>query len=240
MEPTYTYQIYPIGDQAITLDFGGAMDEAVNQRVMLLFHALQEQPIAGVLDIIPAYNSISLIYDARRVKKMAANLSAYHFIEQYLQQVVAALVQQPTGKARDVIIPACYHPSLAPDLIELAASHRLGVEELVEIHCSKTYRVYMIGFLPGFAYMGMVDQRIASPRKSTPRREVPAGSVGIAGTQTGIYPFASPGGWQLIAQTPIALFDAEKEQPAYLQPGDAIRFKAISLDEFHHIKNNPA
>jgi len=115
--------------------------------------------------------------------------------------------------------------------------HQMTVDELIRIHTGKSYRVYMVGFLPGFAYIGMVDERIASPRKDSPRMQVPAGSVGIAGAQTGIYPFVSPGGWQLIGQTPISLFDASKEDPTFFKPGDTVRFDPIGLDEFHHLKN---
>jgi inhibitor of KinA len=127
---------------------------------------------------------------------------------------------------------------LAADLQELASMHKLTIEGIIEIHCSKIYRIYMIGFLPGFAYMGTVDSRIVSPRKSKPRTNVPAGSVGIAGSQTGIYPFDSPGGWQLIGQTPLLLFDPTKENPTLLEPGDQVSFHTISLEEFHHLKNN--
>lgn len=233
------YQIYPIGDQGITLDYGGEMSEEVNQQIFKLYRLLKDWQPAAVLDIIPAYHSISLIYDLIKVKKMAGNLSAYHFLESKLKETAAAIYdQQELFQQRLIKVPVCYDVSLGLDLNELAAMHHLPVEELISIHCKQTYRVYMIGFLPGFAYMGTVDDRIASPRKGSPRTNVPAGSVGIAGSQTGIYPFASPGGWQIIGQTPLILFDTNKTSPSLFEPGDEVRFQQISLEEFHHLKNS--
>ena len=232
------YQIYPIGDQGITLDYGGEMSEEVNRQIFKLYRLLKDWQPAAVLDIIPAYHSISIIYDLIKVKKIAGNLSAYHFLEIKLKETAAVISdQEELLQQRIIHVPVCYDESLGPDLLELAVLHNLSVEELIDIHCNQTYRVYMIGFLPGFAYMGTVDNRIASPRKSVPRTNVPAGSVGIAGSQTGIYPFASPGGWQLIGQTPLILFDTHKNSPSLFEPGDEVRFQQISLAEFHHLKN---
>ncbi|MBY0482862.1 MAG: 5-oxoprolinase subunit PxpB [Chitinophagaceae bacterium] len=233
-----TYQIYPIGDQAITLDYGGFMSDRVNQQIMQLFHALKEWQIDGILDIIPAYHSISIVYELKKIKKQIGNQSAYNYLEKQLRHAAANLLEQRVETGREMVIPVCYDLSLAPDLAELAAMHKMSIDEVIDVHCAVKYRVYMIGFLPGFAYMGKVADSIATERKSTPRLKVPAGSVGIAGNQTGIYPFESPGGWQLIAQTPVSLFDAEKEPPTYLQPGDIVSFKPIGLEEFHDLKNN--
>lgn len=240
MVQTATYQIYPIGDQGITLDYGGEMSETVNRKIFQLYKSLQYWQSDALLDIIPAYNSISIIYDLIKIKKLAGEYSAYHYMETKLR-VTESLLSDHSDELfeeRKVEIPICYDLSLAPDLLELASMQQLSVNEVIEIHSSKIYRIYMIGFLPGFAYMGTVDSRIASPRKDSPRINVPAGSVGIAGTQTGIYPFDSPGGWQLIGQTPLQLFDTTKENPTLLEPGDQVRFYAISLEEFHHLKNN--
>jgi inhibitor of KinA len=235
---TAAYQIYPIGDQGITLDYGGEMSETVNRKIFQLYKLLKNWQSEAVLDVIPAYHSISIIYDLVKIKKIAGEHSAYKYVETKLI-VTEALISDESSEfqGRKINIPVCYDQSLAPDLQELAALHQLKMEEIIEIHCSKIYRIYMIGFLPGFAYMGTVDERIASPRKSSPRINVPAGSVGIAGSQTGIYPFDSPGGWQLIGQTPLQLFDATKENPTLLEPGDQVSFHAISLEEFHHLKN---
>lgn len=232
-----SYQIYPIGDQAITLNYGGLMNQRVNQQIMQLFYALKECQIDGILDIIPAYHSISIVYEIKTLKKKIGNQSAYHYLEKQLRQAAANLLDQTVKTGREMVIPVCYDLSLAPDLAELATMHEMSIDEVITAHSAENYNVYMIGFLPGFAYMGKVPENIATERKSTPRLKVPAGSVGIAGFQTGIYPYESPGGWQLIGQTPVSLFDAEKEPPAYLQPGDIVSFKPISLEEFHDLKN---
>lgn len=238
MVQTAPYQIYAIGDQGITLDYGGEMSESVNIKIFQLYKLLKDWQPEAVLDIIPAYHSISIIYDLIKVKKLAGAHTAFQFLEMKLRLTEAQLLEDDrVMEPRKIAIPVCYDVSVAPDLDELAQLHRLTSEELIEIHIQKVYRVYMIGFMPGFAYMGMVDQRIASPRKANPRMHVPAGSVGIAGAQTGIYPFNSPGGWQIIGQTPFLLFDANKEIPTLLEPGDEVRFHKISLDEFHHLKN---
>jgi len=170
---------------------------------------------------------------------MAGNISAYQFLETTLIQTEASISdQEELSNWRMIQVPVCYDLSLGLDLKELAALHHLSIETFIEIHTQKTYRVYMIGFLPGFAYMGTVDKKIVSPRRASPRTQVPAGSVGIAGAQTGIYPFTSPGGWQIIGQTPIPLFDTHKTAPSYFEPGDEVRFQPISVEEFHHLKNS--
>lgn len=135
-----------------------------------------------------------------------------------------------------VKIPVCYHPSVAPDLAHMAAQTELTEAEIIQLHCQPIYKVYLIGFLPGFPYMASVNKAIQFPRKTTPRALVPAGSVGIAGEQTGIYPLNSPGGWQLIGKTPLILFDMRKEMPCLLQPGDTVQFYPIELAEFLSIQ----
>jgi len=234
---TTAYQIYPIGDQGITLDYGGEMNESVNKKINQLYRLLQDWHTDGVLDIIPAYRSISVIYDLFKIKRLAGTHSAFEYIEMKLRLTEAQVPDETEALiSRKIAVPVCYDQSLAPDLIELAESHNMMIEELIEIHLQKSYRVYMIGFLPGFAYMGRIDERIMSPRKASPRIQVPAGSVGIASDQTGIYPFDSPGGWQLIGQTPLRLFDASKKSPTLFEPGDEVKFYKIGLEEFYHLK----
>eukprot|EP01136_Pigoraptor_vietnamica_P038048 Opistho-1_new@106825 len=157
-------------------------------------------------------------------------------MESQLQEATRSVALDTATIANRITIPVCYDLSLAPDLVELATLHQLSVEEVIQLHTAQTYRVYMIGFLPGFAYMGSVDERIRTARKANPRTKVPAGSVGIAGEQTGIYPLDSPGGWQLIGQTPLPLFDATRTDPCLLQPGDEVQFCSISLTAFHKLK----
>lgn len=240
MENLFPYRIYPIGDQALTLDFGNLINDEINAQVMALFYWLKEENLQGIKDIIPAYASISVVYDAALIRKWAGNGSAYAYMEDYLTKALQQLDLLALPSTRELRIPVCYHQSLAPDLVELCESKNMDLDELVAIHISRPYRVYMIGFLPGFAYMGSLDERIMAPRKQTPRTHVAAGSVGIAGVQTGIYPFASPGGWQLIGQTPLSLFNANAEVPTLFQPGDLVQFEPISLDQFYQLKNNPS
>ncbi len=229
---TPSYHIYPCGDHAITIQLGDEISVSVNQKLLAIFHHLKQNSIEGVKDMIPAYNTLTLVYDLALLKKKYPVRSVYDKISMQLQKAATMIITEVPTASRLVNIPVCYDPSLAPDIISLSEMHQLTVDEAIQLHTAKIYRVYMIGFLPGFAYMGSVDEKINTPRLSKPRTQVPAGSVGIAGEQTGIYPFDSPGGWQLIGQTPIAMFDAKKETPCYLQPGDEVKFHAISIDEF--------
>lgn len=236
MPASTPYRIYPCGDHAITIELGDTVDAATNEKVMALFRELTGKRIAGVRDIIPAYSTLTLVYDLVSLKKKGQTASVYEMMHKHLQEVAKMVSIGITTPARLVKIPVCYDESLAPDLVSLAESHQLSIDEVIKLHTGKTYRVFMIGFLPGFAYMGTVDEKIITPRKSKPRTMVPAGSVGIAGEQTGIYPFDSPGGWQLIGQTPLRMFAVEKDIPCYLQPGDEVQFCSITLSEFEKQK----
>lgn len=230
-----SYKLISLGDSAITIDFGNIIDEAVNDVVLALYHSLQQSPIPSTIEAVPAYSSLTIYYDvAAAQKKTSPGKLAY----EWMTGEISKRLQTPlsAGPPVDVqpsliTIPVCYDPALAPDLEQLAFRKGLSIEEVVSIHTGREYRVYMLGFLPGFSYMGEVDERIANPRKPAPVNVEP-GSVGIAGRQTGIYPFASPGGWQIIGRTPVSLFDSNKENPALLKPGDRVRFTAISKDEF--------
>jgi inhibitor of KinA len=233
-----TYQIYPVSDHAIMLDFGQEMNAQTNQRIMLLFQLLQEKNIAGVKDIIPAYSSLCLVYDCKLVLKAAGGISAYDFLKRLLDSFVMEVGNNPGSNAgRNLKLPVCYDPILAPDLMPVIETLQLGIEEFIALHSNTSYRVYMIGFLPGFAYMGTINEKIISPRKQNPRTIVPAGSVGIAGAQTGVYPFASPGGWQLIGRTPIQIFDTSKKQPSFFLPGDTVCFEPIAIEQFYEMQN---
>ena len=200
----------------------------MNQQVLSFFNYLKNYHQNGLLDIIPAYCTVTIVFDLTE--------SMYTKAEFFLKEWELNKGQQNYQQVNTVNIPVCYDFSLGLDLKEIALTLGISVEELIEIHCSTIYSIYMIGFLPGFPYMASVDERIRINRKSTPRTFVPKGSVGIAGEQTGIYPLDSPGGWQLIGQTPINIFDVSKEIPCLLQPGDAIQFNSISLSEFEEIK----
>lgn len=198
---------------------------------MALQEAFANNYFTGFIESVPAYSSLAVFYDPGLIKNTdPEQTSAYEFVKEKAEGLLQAIetVTAPV-ETIPIQIPVFYNGA---DLDEVATKNKISIEELVELHANKIYRVYMIGFQPGFAYMGKLDEKIATPRKTSPRTRVPAGSVGIAGLQTGIYPFASPGGWQLIGTTPIKLFDAEKTQPCFLRAGDKVRFFQIDEKTF--------
>lgn len=209
----------------------------MHRKIMTLFHYLKHKNIIGVKDIIPAYTTITVVYDIMTIKKQAAK-APHIFLKEEMEKAIAGYVEESFIQRSKKIIPVCYDITLGIDLEKISKQKNLPVDEVISIHNSKLYNVYMIGFLPGFAYMGFVDDSIATPRLNKPRINVQAGSVGIAGNQTGIYPLDSPGGWNIIGQTPLKLFNVADENPCLLQPGDTVKFVAISLDEFNQQKRS--
>jgi inhibitor of KinA len=234
----HNYTIFSLGDQAITIDFGGLSPDT-NKLVLLLFHHLKTSGIDGVKDVIPAYSSLTIVYDPIKIYQSKSTSSGFDYMKQKLEESLKTIdLSTVNNHVRKIEIPVCYDISVAPDIEFVASSHNIGADEVISIHTSGIYRVYMIGFLPGFAYMASVDTRIATPRKPQPRKLVPAGSVGIAGEQTGVYPLNSPGGWQLIGRTPLQLFDASKDEPTLFQPGDEVKFYSISLAQYNQLKES--
>ena len=229
------YRIFPLGDTAVTIDFGNYINENINQKVMTGFHHLQKDPLPGMIEVVPAYSSLTLYYDILSLRKIVPkDESIYDWTKQQLEQRLSHITTLDPASERKVRIPVCYHRDFAPDIEELALGKNLSVDEVVNIHLSRPYRVYMLGFLPGFAYLGEVDERITMHRKAQPAM-VTAGSVGIAGSQTGIYPLTSPGGWQIIGRTPLQLFDTnKKDEPTLLKAGDIIEFYSITPHEFEN------
>lgn len=230
------YRIYPCGDHAATIELGDRVNETVNGQVMSVFKFLKKAAIKGIRDIIPAYNTVTIVYDIASLKQQSPALSAYTTASEILKRAVSDCATVTESATNIIEIPVCYDLSLAPDIQSLADFKKIAVEDVIRLHTASIYRVYMIGFLPGFAYMGSVDEKLVMPRHATPRTKVPAGSVGIAGEQTGIYPVDSPGGWQLIGQTPIAMFRPDDTVPCYLQPGNQVKFYPVSLQEFKNFK----
>jgi inhibitor of KinA len=231
------YQLYAISDQAITLDFGGPISEETNDRVHRLVASLQQNMIPGITDIIPAYNSVTVVYEYMTVYqqqlKNKNSLPVYSLIERWIENNVNQQSIENEDEKNEIIIPVCYDKSVGIDIEFVAKSHALSIEQVIELHTAKTYRVFMNGFLPGFAYMGIVDPAIQTPRHEVPRPFVSAGSVGIAGVQTGIYPCNSPGGWQIIGKTPLPLID--ENDHLLLTPGSLVKFNAISLLSFEKL-----
>lgn len=188
-----------------------------------------------IKDIIPAYSSLTIVYDAVCLRKLPGVHSAFSFMKDQLEVSVKNLRRKKEISTVKEI-PVCYDGSFGIDLKMLSDEKKLTPSEIIQLHSDKIYRVFMIGFLPGFAYMGKVDERISTSRKANPRTQVPAGSVGIAGSQTGIYPFDSPGGWNIIGQTPLRMFDSHLQDPSLLHAGDHIKFVRVSLKEFQQLK----
>ncbi len=201
---------------------------------MALQEVLQQKHFKGFIETVPAYASLAIFYDMVKVTaNYPIHTTVYDFVRDFTEQSLNALVGFSSQHTKPPIsLPVHYN---GEDLIGLANLHHLSAEEVIKIHTGKIVRVFMIGFLPGFAYMGKVDDRIATARLVSPRAVVKPGSVGIAGSQTGIYPLASPGGWQLIGQTPIKIFDSKKETPCFFQAGDLVQFVAISKKEFDQL-----
>lgn len=226
------YSISPLGDSALFIDFGNVIDESINRKVLALSLAFQKASLVGIRDVVPAYSSITIHYDIAAVIKHAMTKSAFTEIKNQLESLLLKQNESSYKQTTSLKIPVCYAEKYAWDLNDVALQTKLTVEEVVQLHTSRKYRVYMVGFLPGFAYMGEINERIAVPRKSEPRLQIEEGYVGIAGKQTGIYPLTSPGGWQIIGRTPVKLFDKNKEHPVLFAPGDEVEFFAITENEF--------
>jgi inhibitor of KinA len=232
MSTSLPYRIFSLGDTALTIDFGNTINEVINGEVQARFKDLQQDPLPGMIEAVPAYSSLTLYFDLLSIKKESSSTQTrLDLIKAELEERLMQPVDIDQANSRVVRIPVCYDKEFAPDLEALARSSGLTTHEVIHIHTSKTYKVYMLGFLPGFPYMGEVDDRIVMSRKQYPVN-VEAGSIGIAGKQTGIYPLDSPGGWQIIGRTPLRLFDATKERSTLLQTGDTIQFYSISKNEF--------
>ncbi|WP_457751564.1 5-oxoprolinase subunit PxpB [Thermococcus sp.] len=214
----------PLGDSALLVSFGEVIDEETNDRVHALAKAIERANFEWLVEVVPAYSSLAIIYDPGLIDFNGVK-RAVEGLEFSAGRFEGKLVE----------IPVVYGGEYGPDLEFVAQYNGLTPEEVIELHSKPIYRVYFLGFLPGFAYLGGMDERIATPRLKKPRLKVPAGSVGIAGKQTGIYPLESPGGWRLIGRTPLKLFNPSKEPPTLLQPGDRVKFVPIDEEKFREI-----
>ena len=227
-----TYHIFPLSDQAVSLSFGNVISELYNSRVLAIRNWFGNNPFPGVLDLVTAYSSVTVFYDPVNVKKYCGDQTCVEFISERLEQAVRSVADEPMQKPTPIRVPVCYDAEFGLDLGSVCKLTHLSEEEVIKIHSGNIYRVYMIGFLPGFPYMGEMDTRLQVPRRPSPRQVVEAGGVGLAGRQTGIYPVNSPGGWQIIGQTPLRLFDKCKSPVSLLQAGDAVQFYRISKTDF--------
>jgi inhibitor of KinA len=215
--------IQPYGDYAFLITFSEAMNPLANQRVYQLESWLEEGKLGGVIESIPAYASLMVVYDALAVS--ADRVSTW------LQEKIATCAWESSQAHRLIEVPVVYGGEDSVDLQTVANTNHLSPEEVINIHCQAEYTVAMMGFMPGFVYLRGMDERLATPRLASPRTRVQPGSVGIAGNQTGIYSIASPGGWQIIGRTSLVLFDPDREAPFLFSPGDHVRFVPVVAGE---------
>lgn len=211
-----TPNFLPAGDQAIVVELGDAIDPKINRRVHDLVRAIEGQDVPGVVDMLPTYRSLLVQYDPMQV--------SFSDLQDRLSEIERNLNESAAAASRTVLIPTLYQGEHAPDLEFVAEHTGLTADEVVELHSGTDYLVYMMGFTAGFPYLGGLSERLITPRLDTPRTEIPAGSIGIAESQTGVYPVRSPGGWRLIGRTPVKMFDAHRGTPSLMAAGDFVRF----------------
>ena len=225
MKPT----ISPVGDRAISIDFGQVIDPTINRHIRQTIERIKELQLDGIIELVPTYCALLVEYDAM--------LYSYSEICNIIEPTLEEGMANTTNELVTVVeVPTVYGGEFGPDLSFVASHNHLSEDEVISIHSGTDYLVYMLGFIPGFTYLGGMDSRIATPRLSSPRTLIPAGSVGIAGEQTGTYPSDSPGGWQIIGRTPVTMYDISKAQAALLKAGDYVRYVPIDESEFHRIK----
>jgi inhibitor of KinA len=220
-------RIFPLGDSGLTVEFGQEISIALNDQAVALAKYLDNNAFQGYVESVPAYASVAVYYDPLQVRASYPKQStAFASVLDLVLSAIAQMKVAPSAAENVVEISVIFGGEAGPDLDVVAEHSKLDPAEVLSIFTGTTYKVFMLGFLPGFAYLGELDNRIASPRRDTPRTSVPAGSVGIAGKQTGIYALDSPGGWQIIGRTNIEMFTPEAETPCRLSPGDRVRFIA--------------
>lgn len=225
MKPT----ISSVGDRAISIDFGQVIDPTINRHIRQTIERIKELQLEGIIELVPTYCALLVEYDAM--------LYSYSEICNIIEPTLEEGMTNTTNELVTVVeVPTVYGGEFGPDLSFVASHNHLSEDEVISIHSGTDYLVYMLGFIPGFTYLGGMDSRIATPRLSSPRTLIPAGSVGIAGEQTGTYPSDSPGGWQIIGRTPVTMYDMSKAQAALLKAGDYVRYVPIDESEFHRIK----
>ncbi len=233
------FSLTPLSDHAIVIELGTEIHPDIHQKIQAITALLDASHLEWLIEYIPSFTSVTVFYDLVVAAKLSErDIQPYDFVYQQLQKLLMNSLPPVNERSRIIQIPVCYDEQFGPDLPFVAAHNNLTREEVINIHCSGRYIVYMIGFAPGFPYLGGMSKTISAPRKSVPRLQIPAGTVGIAGTQTGIYPLETPGGWQLIGRTPIPLFQPMKQPPSLLRAGNRIHFTPITAEQFHEMEKN--
>ena len=225
IDPMFHFQLLPAGDSALLVQLPERIDPDVNAWCIALGRAIEQRGGGAIRDVVVGYCSVTVYFDPLSTDA------------RWLEADIKSIASNLGALARDtggfVEVPVCYGGDFGPDLAEVARFGNCSAEDVITIHSSATYRVYMVGFVPGFAYLAEVDRRIAAPRRPTPRTAVPEGSVAIAGGQTGIYPSSTPGGWNIIGRTPVKPYEPSRREPFLLKAGDRVRFRRIDPGEFH-------
>jgi len=217
-------QFYPAGDSALVAEFGQVIDERINEQVHNMARWLQSNPVPGVVEVLPTFRSLMVFYDPLKI--------SYKKLCKKLQACPALPEDRAVGEKKILEVPCWYE---GPDLADMEALTGLPREQIIEIHSSVDYKIYMMGFLPGFVYLGGLDPRICAPRLPTPRTRIEPGSVGIGGNQTGVYPVASPGGWRILGYTPLKFYDPSRSEPILCKAGEYIRFVPVTKGEYERL-----
>lgn len=228
MQPYERVRYKVAGDKAVLAEFGDGISQDINRRVRAMAQELQRRKLPGVVEWLPSYRALLVFYDPLRI--------SHRQLLDSLSEIEARLDEVVLPPPRVFVIPTLYGGEHGPDIDDVASHNGLTVEEVVKIHSSADYHVYFTGFTPGFLFLGGMSPKIATPRLENPRTRIPAGSVGIAGNQTGAYPIESPGGWRLIGRTPVKLYDPNRPEPVLIRAGDIVRFRPIDLEEYEDIQ----
>ncbi|AUJ23235.1 5-oxoprolinase subunit PxpB [Virgibacillus dokdonensis] len=234
-------KVWPFNESALIVQLGADLNPIVHQRVLQFVTLLEETPFVGFIECVPAYLNVTVYYDPYKVYESQPShvtpISPFEIVRTYINGLLHKLNDdRKRFTGQKVVIPVLYGSDYGPDLEYVANYHNLSMEDVIRIHTEKEYLVYMLGFAPGFPFIGGMSKQIATPRKSTPRLTIAPGSVGIAGAQTGVYPLETPGGWQIIGCTPIDLFLPNQVPPSLLKAGDTIQFVSISLEEYRQYR----
>lgn len=220
-------EVKQYAEDALTINLGSEVDEKINRQLVQLKGAITELKFDGIVDIVLSYTSLIIYFDVLKADTEK--------ISKTLMKIDINRLEDSDYAYKVVKIPVCYGGKFGPDL-GMFKEQNLSAEEVISLHSDKEYLIYMLGFMPGFPFLGGLDERLYKPRLDSPRTNIPAGSVGIGGQQTGMYPFDSPGGWNLLGRTPIPLYDSTREQAIYYEAGDRIIYTAIDEDEYYRIK----
>lgn len=233
-------RVVPLGESAVVVRLGDTVSEDLHREVQALTRRIEANPFPGFVECVPAFTTVTVFYDPFELDLPLQVTGRVDYLRSILEAYMADTQKMPEAEPVVIDIPVCYGGGFGPDLADVASLNNLTTQDVIRIHTAQTYLVYAVGFAPGFPYLGGLDERIAAPRKQTPRLAISAGSVGIAGTQTGIYPVETPGGWQIIGRTPLPLFMPDQDPPALLRGGEYIRFRQIDAAEYERIKGAQA